>query len=58
MMMKTTQVVANPFRIQPMTPMATKDWKNIFLRPLWSASAPQIGPRIATTIVTTEMAIE
>ena len=56
--MKSTQFIANPFKIQPITPSATQVLKRIFLRPLWSASTPQIGPRIATTTVTTEIAME
>ena len=56
--MNMTQDIANPFRMQPATPSATAVWKKIFLRFLWSAKAPQIGPRIATTMVTTEIAIE
>ena len=56
--MNMTQDIAKPFRMQPATPSATAVWKKIFLRSLWSANAPQTGPRIATTMVTTEIAME
>ena len=56
--MNRTQLVAKPFRMHPMTPIATAVWKKIFLRSLWSANAPQTGPSTATMTVTTEIAIE
>ena len=55
--MNRTQDIAKPFRMHPTTPSATVVVKKIFFLPLWSASTPMIGPRMATMTVTTEMAI-
>ena len=58
MMMNSTQLVAKPLMIQPITPSATAVVKKIFLVSLWSAMAPRTGPISATTTVTIAMAME
>ena len=41
---------------QPMTPTKRQSMKMGFLKPLVSASVPRMGPRMAVTTVTMELA--
>ena len=51
-----SHVPARPMAQQPMTPTKRQSMKMGFLKPLVSASVPRMGPRIAVTTVTMELA--
>ena len=58
MMRNSSQPVMKPFKMQPKIPSAAAVVNSTFFLSLWSASTPKIGPKSATTTVTTATAME
>ena len=56
MIRNASHVPAIPMAQQPTTPTKRQSMKMGFLKPLVSASVPRIGPRMAVTTVTMELA--